>query len=218
MKPGWLSRGIYHVVPTVCRYLFGPAMTCLTGVRHFNVPAASRLSGVLIASNHQSFLDPVLIGIALERPIHYLARRSLFHVPGLNVAIRMLGAHPVSRDTKDGTAVRTILRILRSGEAMLLFPEGTRSWDGSVGAFQAGVGSIAARFGVPVLPVCIEGAVRCWPRTRSLPAPARVAVAYGELVSPAEGDAAAITNAVIRQIVRMQDFLRQHLAYGAPGR
>ncbi len=217
MKPGWLSRTLYFLISTVCRYMFGPVMTCLTGVRHFNVPNPERLTGVLIASNHQSYLDPVLIGIALQRPVHYLARRSLFRVPGLSVAIRLLGAHPVSQDRIDGAAVRTILRLLRRGEALLLFPEGTRTSDGSLKVFEPGVGAIAARFGVPVLPVCVEGAFRCWPRTRSLPTPARVAVAYGKIVWPKDRDPAAIMSAIANQIARMQGFLRHHLGRRASG-
>jgi len=199
-----------------CRCVVVPALTCLTLVRHFNVPDLGGLGGVLIASNHQSYLDPALVAMPLERPIHYLARRELFGVPGFGMLIRALGAHPVQRGAGDAAAFRQCLRLLRGGEALLVFPEGTRTWDGSLGPFKAGVGSLAVRCSVPVLPVCIEGAWRCWPRHRRLPGPARVAVAYGELMWPRGTDARWLTGALAARVASMQRELRCFLA-GAAG-
>lgn len=205
--PPCVHRAIY----ALCRALAAPALTTLTGVRHFNVPRVRGMGGLLIAANHQSYLDPVLVGVALDRPIHYLARHDLFEVPGLGPLIRAVNTHPLRQNEVDGTAVRTVLRILRAGEALLLFPEGTRTWDGSIGRFQVGVGAIAARCGVPVLPVCIEGTFRCWPRSRTLPLPARVAVAFGEFLWPERRDARRLTREVAEQVAGLQRFLCRYL-------
>lgn len=186
-------------------------MIGLTGVRHFNVPDLAPLGGLLIAPNHQSYLDPVLVGMAFHRPIHYLARDSLFRTPGFGHLLRAVNSHPVKRGRLDIAAVRTVVNILRSGEPLLMFAEGTRSPDGRLGRFHPGVGNIAARCGVPVLPVCIEGAFECWPRTKRLPVPARVAVAFGGLLWPQGMDGQSLTPALVESIRGMRRSLRCYL-------
>ncbi len=187
-------------------------MLALTRVRYFGVPDIRGVRrGLLIASNHQSFLDPVLVGIGLSRPVSFLARRSLFRIYGLGVAIRALGTYPVSRGMVDTEALRNAHRLLSGGEALLVFPEGTRSADGSLGSFKPGVVSLAIRHGVPVLPVCIEGTFACWPRTQALPRPGRVAVAYGALVEPAGRAPEQLARLIRDEIERLQGFLRDYL-------
>jgi len=209
MMPRWVRKHARYAFYSVCRCISAPAMMVLTGVRHFDVPEIR--GGLLIASNHQSYLDPVLVGMALERPIHYLARRELFRVPGFGTLIKALGAHPVKRGHADAGALRTAMDLLRRGEALLVFPEGTRTRDGQLGEFRPGVGALAVRCGVPVLPVCIEGAYRCWPRSRLLPRPARVAVAYGEIIETKDRDGREVTEAIAEHIGRLHRFLRDHV-------
>ncbi len=84
------------------------------------------------------------------------------------------------RGAVDAEAVRTVIRLLRGGEALLMFPEGTRTRDGDFGRFSPGAAALAARCKVPLLPVCIEGAYRAWPRVRPLPKASPMAVAFGE--------------------------------------
>jgi 1-acyl-sn-glycerol-3-phosphate acyltransferase len=196
---------------TVCRSLASAATISLTGVRHFNVPDLSRLGGAVIASNHQSYLDPVLVGMPFLERVDYLAREGLFRVPGFGQLIRAVGSHPVRRGAVDSAALKTVLRVLRSGRPLLMFPEGTRTRDGSLGRFSPGVGAIAARVGAPVVPVCIEGAFRCWPRTRLVPVPARTAVAFGEPIRPERTDDRALSAALREQIAELQIFLRRYL-------
>ena len=204
-----------HIRPAlyaVCKH-FGRAFAIsLTGVRYFNVPDLEGLGGVLIVANHQSYLDPLLVGMAFPRPISYLAQEELFRVPGFGRLIRALGTHSVRRSGADPSAVRMVMRILRGGEPLLLFPEGTRTWDGTLGRFRPGVGAIAVRCRVPLLPICIEGAFKCWPRTRTLPMPARVAVAFGELLWPGEADGRSLTAALAERIALLQRSLRLYLA------
>ena len=204
-------KHIGFVFYTACRSLASAVAISLTGVRHFNVPDLRRLGGVLIAANHQSYLDPVLVGMAFVERVDYLAREGLFRIPGFGQLIRAVGSHPVKRGVADSAALRTVLRVLRSGRPLLMFPEGTRTRDGSLGRFSPGVGAIAARAGVPVLPACIEGAFRCWPRMRALPMPARVAVAFGEPIRPEGVDGRALTVALVDQVAKLQRFLRCYL-------
>lgn len=207
---GVIQDGFYHL----CRLMLMPPALALTGVRYYNAPRPDLLEGgLVIAPNHQSYLDPVLVGMGVPRPICYLARRSLFAVAGLGWLIRALKARPVRRGAVDAQALKAVIRLLRGGETVLIFPEGTRTRDGSLGPFKPGVAAIAIRCGVPLLPVCVEGTYRCWPRRRALPVPARAAVAYGEPISP-RGGAEQLTAAVRAQIEAMRPFLRRRLGGG----
>jgi 1-acyl-sn-glycerol-3-phosphate acyltransferase len=149
------------------------------GVRH--VP---RRGGVLLVSNHQSFLDPVLATLAIPRECHYMARDTLFHHPLLRRVIEYLNAFPVKRGTPDMGAIKETLRRLKAGRVVLTFPEATRTQDGSVGPMRPGVVLLARKARVPIVPVLILGAFESWPRTRKLPLPRPILVAYGEPIYP----------------------------------
>ncbi len=201
-------RGFY----SLCRVPASSAATALTGVRHINVPGSEQLGGAMLACNHQSYLDPVLVGMALERPINYLARSQLFELPVFSLLIRALGAHPVRQGAVDRGALRAVIGLLRRGEPVLLFPEGTRTFDGELKSFQPGIASLAGRCNARVIPVCIEGAFRSWPRDRLLPGPARVAVMYGEpLAPPGSGGKEDFMRLLRARIARMQRHLREHI-------
>jgi 1-acyl-sn-glycerol-3-phosphate acyltransferase len=135
--------------------------------------------GLLVVSNHASFLDPPIVGAALPRELHYLARRSLFRHPLFGRLIRLYHAIPVELDRPDPGGVRTVLRLLRSGEAVLLFPEGTRTPDGQMGKVRLGAAFIACHAGVPVLPVWISGTYDVLPRHRRLPKVRPIRVTLG---------------------------------------
>ncbi len=139
---------------------------------------------VLLASNHQSFLDPPLVGAMTGRPLHYMARDSLFRVPGLSALIRIHNAFPVKSNTTDLASFKTSIRILKSGGALLVFPEGTRSHDRTIAECQPGIIHLMRRANVPVLPVAIEGAFEAWPRSAILPKPARLWIQFGRLIGP----------------------------------
>jgi 1-acyl-sn-glycerol-3-phosphate acyltransferase len=133
---------------------------------------------VLLVCNHGSLLDPVFIGVASPRRLAYLAKDSLFSVPVLGPLIRSLNAFPINRNV--GTeGLRQMIRIIGSGEAMLFFPEGTRSADGEMQPFKEGICPIIARTPMRIVPAGIAGTFRAWPRHRLLPVPAPVAVSFG---------------------------------------
>jgi 1-acyl-sn-glycerol-3-phosphate acyltransferase len=169
-----------------------------------NLPAEG---ACLVASNHVSFLDPPLIGLALRRrEIHFFARKSLFGVWWLGPLIRTLNAVPIDLGNVDVGGMREALRLMRRGEALLVFPEGTRSSDGKFLEPLAGVGMLVARSGAPVLPVRIFGAEKAWHRTRKFFRPAPVTVVVGKPIrfelTPEESKSRETYQAISKEIMR----------------
>lgn len=119
----------------------------------------------ILASNHASFIDPPLVGVACHKDIYYLARKSLFEKPVFGPLIARVNAFPVDRDRGDVAAVRAILQILKAGNRVVVFPEGTRSTDGNLQPAKAGVGLIIAKSLAPVVPIRIFGSYAALPRT-----------------------------------------------------
>jgi 1-acyl-sn-glycerol-3-phosphate acyltransferase len=148
-----------------------------------NVPVRG---GTILACMHQSLLDPPLIRVSLKRPTGFVARSTLFRSRLFAAAIRYLGALSFDREGVGSKGMREVLEVLRGGDALILFPEGTRSRDGGIGALKPGVALLARRSGVPVVPVGIAGTFECWPRHRKLPRPGRVRIVYGEPVTYGE--------------------------------
>jgi 1-acyl-sn-glycerol-3-phosphate acyltransferase len=120
--------------------------------------------GCLIAGNHDSYFDPPLIGCTLECAPHYLARKTLFDHPLFGAAIRDLKAHPIDQERPDMAGLKRIISAAQKGGAIVLFPEGSRSWDGRMQPAEPGIGLVVAKARVPVVPVRIFGAHRAWPR------------------------------------------------------
>jgi len=167
-----------------------------------NVPGEG---GVLIASNHQSFLDPILIGVGLKRQIHYMARRSLFKNILFRGLIKSLNAFPVKRKGTDVAALKKAIALLRRGEVVLLFPEGTRTRDGTIGPIEHGFGMIARRAGVPLVPAVIDGAFEAWPRTRRIFRFAAASVIFGKPLEPKGED---LSQAVAHSLAQLQQKIR----------
>lgn len=154
----------------------------LEGTEH--IPSTG---AVVIAPNHQTYADPVLVTIPVRRPVHYMAWSRLFEIRGLNWMIRKARAFPVQLESSDPRATREAVRLLQAGEAVMIFPEAARSLDGQVGRFKLGAFRLAASLGVPVLPVTIAGGYAAWPPGRSLPRPGRMTITYHPLVHPDVG-------------------------------
>jgi 1-acyl-sn-glycerol-3-phosphate acyltransferase len=120
--------------------------------------------GCLIVSNHASYLDPTTVGWAVGREIFYLGRKTLFKPPVMNWFLPMCNVIPVDREGGESSGLRKIIRMLRSGDAVLLFPEGTRTPDGAIQPAEPGAGLVALKSGVPVLPVRVFGTFECLSR------------------------------------------------------
>ncbi len=137
----------------------------------------------MIVANHSSVLDPPIVGAVAPRPLHFMAKAELFSIPLLGRLIRAVNARPVRREGADARALREALRILESGHALLVFPEGTRGPEGVLREGKAGAGMLALLSGAPVVPAYVEGTGRALPRGRVLPRPVKVRVSFGAPLS-----------------------------------
>jgi 1-acyl-sn-glycerol-3-phosphate acyltransferase len=118
----------------------------------------------ILASNHESYLDPPLIGSAVDRPICFLARKTLLDVPVLGWLLPKLKVIPVDQEGNDRSALKALIRVLRAGEAALVFPEGARTLDGKLQPALPGIGLVIAKTLAPVVPMRIFGAHEALPR------------------------------------------------------
>ena len=191
----------------LCR-MFGSAAF---GVRCFdrhNVPASG---GAVLASNHQSFLDPMVVGLGMHRQVNYMARDSLFRNFAFGWLIRSVNAFPVKRNTADLGAIKEALRRLKNGRLVLLFGEGTRTHDGRIAPLEPGIVMLARKAQVPVIPVTIDGAFEVWPRHHKLWQFGVIRVIYGRPMSPDRikrlGDASA-AHVLWQSQLQMQHWLR----------
>lgn len=119
---------------------------------------------VILAINHQSYLDPPLAGTTCDRAIYFLARRSLLDVPLLGWLLPKLNVIPVNQEGIDRSALKALIRVLKAGNAALIFPEGSRTLDGNLQPAEGGLGLIIAKTMAPVVPMRIFGAHEALPR------------------------------------------------------
>lgn len=134
----------------------------------------------LVLANHQSYLDPLLIGLAAHRPLVYLARKTLFRNRYFAAVIRLMNAVPIDQDGIGKEGIRTIMDQLNLGKGVVIFPEGARTPDGQMHPLKAGVHLLIKRTGVPIVPVGIAGAYDAWPIWRKYPIPAPLGLPAGK--------------------------------------
>lgn len=172
----------YEFLRVVCR-LLGVAVFRIRVFGREYVPTSG---GVLVVSNHQSHLDPVMVGVACDRRLNYVARDTLFGFAPFRWLIYSLDAIPIDREGIGLGGLKESLRRLKAGEMLLIFPEGTRTGDGEVGQLKPGFLALARRAKVPLLPVAIDGAYESWPKRNLLPQPAMIHVRWGVPLQPEE--------------------------------
>jgi len=119
---------------------------------------------VILAMNHQSYLDPPLAGITCDRAIYFLARRTLLNVPLLGWVLPKVNVIPVNQEGVDRSAIKTLIRLLQAGNGVLVFPEGSRTLDGNLQPGEPGLGLVIAKTLAPVVPMRIFGAREALPR------------------------------------------------------
>jgi len=176
------GRWLYSVLWIVCRALG----VSVFGVRtRFAEPLPER-GGLIVLSSHQSHLDPLLLGLACDRRLSSLARSSLYAFKPFGAVITALDAIPIDREASALVAMKTVIRRLEEGAAVIIFPEGTRTVTGRLGELKSGFALIAKRAGVPIVPVAIVGAWECWPKTRIFPRPGRIRLEFGRVIRPEE--------------------------------
>ena len=142
----------------------------------YNIP---RAGGALILSNHQSYLDPIVISVRLDRPMSYMAKAPLFKNKYFGWFIRGLNAFPVEQGAGDIGAVKESIARLQRGQMLNVFPEGSRTQDGEIAPLEKGVGLLLRRARVPVIPVVIDGSFEAWPKRRKFQRPHKIRVAIG---------------------------------------
>lgn len=155
-----------HLWYDSCYYFLSTALTLGFSLRVEGRRHVPRRGPVLMLCNHQSFLDPVVLGIATPRRVLQLARKTLFTQTHFAALIRSLGAVPVDQEGVAKEGLRIVIDLLRAGEAVVVFPEGERTPDGRMLPFRPGVQLILKRAPVPVLPLGIAGAFQALPRQR----------------------------------------------------
>lgn len=135
---------------------------------------------LILAVNHASYFDPPLAGICSRRAVYYLARENLLEWPFFGPLFPAMNVIPVDRDGNDMSALREVIRVIRQGNGVVLFPEGTRSRDGSLGPARGGLGFVIAKTRATVLPMRIVGSFDAFPRDAPLPRFLPVTVCIGE--------------------------------------
>lgn len=177
-RPTWFWQAMH----LLCFTYFVPAY----GYRCWGADRVPLTGPTLLVSNHQSFYDPIIVGLPMARRRFYaLARKTLWDNGVVGGLIDRLGAIPVDQENPgDLKAMRACMELLSRGEAMLIFPEGARTTDGRTGQFQTGTHLLIKRAKPTVVPVAVDGAYDVWPRRRKLPRPTgRVGVMFGEPIA-----------------------------------
>jgi 1-acyl-sn-glycerol-3-phosphate acyltransferase len=165
---------LYTSIATFAHALFRLLFT-LEYYGEENVPEHG---AVIIAGNHPSYLDPMLVTLPIERRVYFMAWDQLFKIPVLGLVLRQVGAFPVRLGTKDPNAYMKALEVLKSGNALGIFPEAGRSTEGSMNPLKTGTARLAIEASAPIVPVTITGAFDAWPSSRRLPWPRKITVKY----------------------------------------
>ena len=154
----------------------------------------------LLAMNHQSFLDPPFAGISCQREIYYFGRKTLFDVPVLGFLLRRITVIGVDRDGSDVSALKAVIRVLRSGGCTIVFPEGTRTRDGNLQPAKPGAGFIIAKTLAPVVPMRIFGAFEAFPRGAKFPRMTPVTIVVGKPLHFTKADVAGDPRIVFQRL------------------
>ena len=166
-SPLW-RRFIFRASYSMCSAVFTLGFSVRTAGME-NMP----LEGpALVVANHQSFVDPVLVGLAARRELIYLARRTLFKNPFFTALIRAYNAVPIDQEGLGLDGIRTIFAQTQLGRAVLIFPEGERTPHGAMQPFKPGIHLLIKKTQATIVPVGIAGAYDAWPIWRSYPIPA----------------------------------------------
>ncbi len=167
---------------------------------------------LILAVNHSSYFDPPLAGICSRRGVYYLARKSLLKWPFFGPLFPAMNVIPVERDGNDMSALRDVIKKIKDGNGVVLFPEGTRSKDGDLQPARPGIGLVIAKTGAPVLPMRIFGAYDAFPKNAKAFRLTRITVVIGhpirfspeELAGGTRESYQALGERVMEEIGRLQ--------------
>ena len=186
----------YHVCRNFSRLWFLLSRRRYEGLH--NLPAEG--PGVLLV-NHQSFFDIPLVASSTARHVCFMARDTLAETAWLADVMEQCGAILVRRGSADRAALKAMRAHLEAGDLVCVFPEGTRTRDGSVGEFRGGALVAARQAGAPLIPAGIRGNFEAWGRNQKLPLPRRVAIRYGAPLDPRAPDALEAAHKAVQEMV-----------------
>ncbi len=190
------SAGWYHVI----RGFFGLLFHTLWPLKVSGLENVPRQGAAMIVCNHLSLIDPFVVGYATDRMVNFMAKEELFSTPILGFLIRKVGAFPVDRARRDPASMRVALSVLKEGELLGMFPEGTRSTIGEMLELRTGAARLASRTRTPIIPATVVNTNRALPPGKWI-RPARIAVRFGKAFELTElqekpKDAEALTRAL----------------------
>ncbi|WP_075617661.1 lysophospholipid acyltransferase family protein [Paenisporosarcina indica] len=190
---------LYHFAKSLVWTVLKPVYRFdIHGLEHF-----PKTGGVLICTNHINALDPPVVGITAPRPVYFMAKAELFNAPILKPLLPKLNAFPVKRGLSDREALRRAIAILKGGEVMGLFPEGTRSKNGELGKGFSGAGFFALKGEADVVPCAIIGPYKSFRRLK---------VVYGKPIDmqPYREQRASADEVTSVIMSRIQELLDEH--------
>ncbi len=173
-----LARIFYRLVKTLCQVV----LVVVFRARWYHSGRVPREGALILAANHQSYIDPPLVGAFLRRAASYIARAGLFKFRPFGACLKAINCVPLQENTGDAGAIREAIRRLEGGHAVLIFPEGSRSMDGAMHEYKRGVALLVKRAKCPVVPVAVEGCWDAWPRGGKPRLFVPVAVMYGHAI------------------------------------
>ncbi len=177
----WFRRFFYRFWQSVWQMV----LLVFFNVRVHNQHLLPMTGAALICSNHQSNLDPIVIGCVSPRRLNFLAKKDLFKFP-LGIILKLLDSIPIDREGMGIGGMKETLRRLKKQEPVLLFPEGQRSWDGELLPLMNGFVALVKRVPTTIVPVGLEGPHDAWPRGAAFPRPGQIQVVIGEPIGHAE--------------------------------
>src|SRR5947199_3472985 len=201
MLPQWVLEICRPIVYVICKLLWR--------VQWVNTEHIPENGGLIIASNHQTYIDPFWISYPVKRPVRYLAWDAAFNWPVVGYFLRMFGAWPLQLEGSDPAPIRRSLQWIGEGGAVMLFPEGGRgNPDGTMKKCKAGAVRMALEAGVPILPVTIRGGERVWPTTLRLPRIGRsVEIIYHPVIIVAQGADEGTRESARRETERLAEII-----------
>ena len=167
----------------ILRPIGRPLVSVLFRVRQHGREVVPAQCGVVLAGNHRSYMDPIILWCVAPRFVHFMAKEELFK-GFIGWALPRLWAFPVSRAGADRAAIAQATAFLEAGDVVGIFPEGTRGSEDALGGAHGGAAFIAIRAGVPVVPVAFVGTENVWPKGQRLPKLRRVTIRYGRPITP----------------------------------
>ena len=188
------------------RCIIRPILDVLSHLETHGTANIPRQGGVLLVSNHVTLLDTLIIGAATDRELHFMGANNFYRIPCFGWLLTKFNGFSIKRGTPDRQALKEALSRLQAGKALLIFPEGTRSTDGTLGEIKKGASFIIHHSGVPVIPIFLKGAEHFMPRGAKFIRPAKLSVTFG---SPIDFTALKEINQKQELYQRMCEKIRQ---------